>query len=762
MGRWVTSVASTAYNLAGDIELRPNLMKSVVVAHTLSGKKNSISETIRNSLQNGNAQKQRRFFRWAKDNYDYGLPEGSLGGEIAVDDAVVRAGLLPSLSLASNQHLILDEAFIDDGEAGFWVEAWIEQNYPDIAVDDYIFSYDYSTNEIVIEVTGHGTHRVNAHADLIWASNRNYGRQLLYVTYRIVTETATGLSNTGTVYYTYRLGSGNVSFDTLISASTDIGEFYPAIPLRIDNVAVDDSNFSGDYANIKKAYKKYMGSSIEPILETFEDHDDIGDMDHIFVVPGVALNTSEAIAQEYLYKFFNMLKDDQLSSKADFRAYENRNYDQRKANITWRRWNEGLKNSHHPLHGTTEPASPEVPGSPPLSALTIKMADMDEFNLKLSWAYIEESLHAGNARTYDGTTRSKLNPGQFWITKGSPLNISYSRSFWSGGELRTETQSVDYARVYLFEQTGRLTYKKLELCGLEHTNYVYGSHAVRMNASDALDEEEESAFLIPLHQPTVKELGLVKNNQLTTANSYVLINSAEHRKKKWYETGAFKVIVFVIGIVLAVFTAGGSLAAAGGLLGVNAAVSLALGFAVGSTIGLVVAAVVNQIAAMIIGALVMSAAKGVFGEKAGAIIGAIVSIGLSAGINGLNYGDGFMSGINSLLSPEKLLALTNAVGSAYTDWLAIDTAEIYERIDELEDTYEGKEEELQKLADSMLGMTNGELDPIMFTNIPESLGENPETFLARTLMTPSDMLEISNALIEKMPEITLDLDPAMV
>jgi hypothetical protein len=57
-------------------------------------------------------------------------------------------------------------------------------------------------------------------------------------------------------------------------------------------------------------------------------------------------------------------------------------------------------------------------------------------------------------------------------------------------------------------------------------------------------------------------------------------------------------------------------------------------------------------------------------------------------------------------------------------------------------------------------MTSGEINPMMLTDATEYFGETSETFLSRTLMTGSDIAELTRAMVENFAEISLELPKA--
>ena len=109
---------------------------------------------------------------------------------------------------------------------------------------------------------------------------------------------------------------------------------------------------------------------------------------------------------------------------------------------------------------------------------------------------------------------------------------------------------------------------------------------------------------------------------------------------------------------------------------------------------------------------------------------------------------------------DNLIKMTNSVSDVYTKWLNADTQAIYDSLDGLEDEYEKSMDEIENLSEEILGMTGGEINPMILTDAREHFGESSEAFLNRTLLTGSDIAMLTHAMIENFAAITLELPKA--
>lgn len=106
-GKTKIYVASSVYNLAGDIAKRPNYMKTVVIGNIVSQTGFTMADTIQSSYLNGPGIRMRLFSSWSKDHFDdkVGMAASSLSVLAKVDPDVV-ASQLPTQSGSTTLSLI--------------------------------------------------------------------------------------------------------------------------------------------------------------------------------------------------------------------------------------------------------------------------------------------------------------------------------------------------------------------------------------------------------------------------------------------------------------------------------------------------------------------------------------------------------------------------------------------------------------------------------------------------------------------------------
>jgi len=295
--------------------------------------------------------------------------------------------------------------------------------------------------------------------------------------------------------------------------------------------------------------------------------------------------------------------------------------------------------------------------------------------------------------------------------------------------------------------------------GLLHNNFVYGGNDVSITGKEALEDPEESGFIVPLNEGIYRSMSMKDSTQMATACSYMVFNCYQIVKKKWYQTGIFKIILVIVIVVVAYFTMGASLGASAGLLGTNAAVGAAIIGAGASAAAIaIVGAIANAIAALLLTKIITAGATAAFGDKWGAIIGAIASvIALQVG-SAVASGQSMASGFSNLMRAENLLKLTSAVGQGYQGYVAGAMAEMATEQQRVMDEYQSEAREIRQQWVNTFGTDRGIIDPADITDAFGVSMESVDAFLQRTLMTGSDVADMSLDLLTNFVDMTLNTD----
>ena len=188
-------------------------------------------------------------------------------------------------------------------------------------------------------------------------------------------------------------------------------------------------------------------------------------------------------------------------------------------------------------------------------------------------------------------------------------------------------------------------------------------------------------------------------------------------------------------------------------LGANLALGTSLGFA-GLTAA-IVGSVVNALAAMVLTTLIQTVSTALFGEKLGALLGAILGFVVFNVITSFTNLGSFNWA--SLFRVDNLMKLTDALANGYANYVQAGAADLAQQGQSMMEEYNKQRDQIEDLFAKNIGYANTELDPWGYSHNMNLYSETRDTFLTRTLMTGSDIADLSNGLLTDFTELTLRL-----
>lgn len=736
-------VSSVASNMAGDLTDRINYLKTTISSSIVTGNSNDLAGVLQNSYMHGPGLRMRSFFEWAQHDLNYGeigVPTMRIDGTYAIPD---YTALKTAINPYAPDLIKIYKADMGPADYTWWADWWVWNNHGEDLGKAYTSEFNNSTGEITITYAGH------------WSGSftpTDFDRNGTYLYCAFATEIGGDFGGTYPGIFIYKFGSGNADLDALaIEIVNTEGEFYPFIPLRLDNEFLSDTYYPLAYTQAKKGYKKAFGSSgtgFDKVIDKLDANPHLSDMDYAYCVFGTSLNTEDNTSKQYIYQFFhNLLMVNQLGDHTDYATYASQQATYQSQIASWEAWHTAQSNPSDPLYGTAMPAVSSAPtGKQTTITINADGPLPSNLNMQISWHYIHETFGAGLGKPGAKT-------GEVWFdTVGTDVwgNFLYGGT----GRLATDDTKSDIIRLYW--QIDSTSYKVLELGGFVHRNYIYAGKFVEISMRDALEDANESGFIVPLHKPTMRDLGLVAATQLATECCYVVINCYQVVHTSFLG-GLLKLLTFVAIIAVVVITQG---AAAPGLLGTAGSVGAALG-ATGLT-ATIIGAIINAIAAMIVLSIIQKVSVAVLGDKLGAIIGAVVGfVAVTLG-SGLMNGQSLSAAWGNMMRVDSLLQLTNAVGSGISGYIQASVMDLQHQTQELEANYTKASKEISQLYAQNFGYGNGVIDPMSLTEA--QLGnfvESASSFLARTLMTGSDIASLSMNMLTNFTSLTLDTNLSM-
>lgn len=757
-------VSSSVNKIVDDGAPRSTFMQEAIVSSTLLGDpKASVSDSILNAHLQGPRTRLRNMFTWAKANFDYAIPAARIDYNEVIDNTAVAAEILTEVySDAANTTVDVTETFIDTADEAYYAEQFIFENRPELADVEWAADFDASTGEIWIQYPQGTEYPVGTpiSSEAFTPSNFDSSNRVLVAYYNRVE----GSTLHPTRVYIYTIGSGNAALDNY-SSTLPIGEpkeFYPVLPIRIDNVSVFDNKSPAldKEADIRKAYKKAFGGDIDELISEIDSNENVADIDYAYMVFGCSLNTKSKWEKQYIFDFFRSLANYQGTSStaySEYQAANNANGYQEESfrdgsfNINVNALNIAVRSQNLPANTLRL----TVPGSAYLGA----------FDMSITWSDISEAR-------YTGVIEQDAKTGDTILTTGGQYQRRVDQDLLNA--IRVSTSTVD--EIIIKKQISKTEYIELVIKGLEHKNLIYKGKSVDITGAEALSDNEPSGFVIPLHEPTLRGMGIVRATEIARESFILVFNSYQVVKQKWYQTGLFKfILAIVIAIVVAIITVvtagtGTGPAAAGGagLLGTAASVGAFLGFQ--GLLAVAIGAAVNAIAAMIVVQLVAAVATQLFGERIGQIVAAVTSMAISLGMGPGGFSTAnFSTNLANLGSIDKLAAMTSVTADIATIIQQGRIEDIQVEIEELQDEYEDEVKRLQEQWES-LGFGNSVFDPLMLTDFsdplsqmgdsfiaPSFIGETSDQFIGRTLMTGSDLIELSQSMVSDFVDATLTL-----
>jgi hypothetical protein len=552
----------------------------------------------------------------------------------------------------------------------------------------------------------------------------------------------------------YRIGTGIADLDNLVQETEEYGQFFPMIPVRLNNKFLSDittaevPNIAEIENTVNTAYRKGTdGGRYSDLVSQINESEDLADMDYVYVMYGVSLNVIDRSARRYIYEFMKRLMISAVSNVDDAQQFTDDMEAYRLAYVAWENWRDN----------PTSPASPEpaLPAKPTLPQNEIKIQSLGgsgglniNYDIRLSWNYITETVGVGK-----GKVGAKKN--QLWLEMLDPLvqdNPLYTGQNPNFGPVSNGTATTEIMRIWW--QYEDEAYRYMDIAGLVHKNYVYAGKHVTTTAKEALDDGEESGFIIPLHYATYKQMRLVDSTQMGTACVFLVFNVYEENKKKWWQSGFFQILLVIAVAIASVYFTGG---AGFGVLGSHVAVGSTLGLT-GMTAA-IVGSVANALAAMVLSSVISELTEDM--GVLGAVLGAVITMAVSGAMSSFSAGNGFKFDFSQLMKAENIMKLMNAAGQGYTAYARSTIIDLRNDLIEFEEEANTEQRRVREQFVNEFGYGGGQIDPMMFVsdNSPV-IAESRDTFLSRTLMTGSDVAAMSRDLLNDYVELNLTLPNA--
>jgi hypothetical protein len=582
-------------------------------------------------------------------------------------------------------------------------------------------------------------------------------QQTFYVT-RVIVESQQEVSKkswSSPKLFLYQKGSGNSVLDALIVSPDATAAFLPFIPIRLDNKFLSKDYLPTIFSASKSAFRRSTGgSSLNKIISKISDNKSLSDIDYTFALFGVSLNVVEMACRQYLFTFFDQMRLLYSSQLLSVDAWQDKVEESKQSMLDFESWRLAQSDYSNPLCGTV---APTVIPTPQLPSSSIRLHSTNPelaFDYIISWSGITKE-------TLSGLGKPSAKVKDYWLEKGTSTTVTrigYG-NYSDVGQVLQPIDPVIMKAICVYFQKSDTEYEKITIYALKHRNTIHNGHYVDIDAHTALDDVEESGFIIPIHEGIFKELPIVVSTQMTTACAYLIFNSYQDVTVKWYQTGIFSTILQLGAIVLAVVSVGTATGVSIGILGSSSAVGAAIGLS--GTTALIVGAIANAIAAVIVFNIVSGVATQVFGAELGSIIASVVTFVMAnPGIIN-SFSSSISTGFSELTKASNLLKLTNAVSGGYTQYVQASIGQYAKDAESFMQKYQTESRAVSDAFYAEFGNNAGAvISPLtrIDSSSGSSSGETPSSFFSRTLLTGSEIVELTHSMLSDFSKITLSTD----
>jgi hypothetical protein len=466
-------------------------------------------------------------------------------------------------------------------------------------------------------------------------------------------------------YWTYRSGARqHPTLDLLHEPGfKGSGSYFPFVFFRSkkENMTASSRKDTSLYKTSSKMLS-YVGIDYANLGEEIHQNPDVGQIEQAVLMMGVRADSKNPLEVRYLFEYFR-----NISVLAGARV-------QAETSATRPTTVGGLLS-------TTSLSSFNTTGS---GARAITLRDRD-FKQVLSMSNIQRKVISGRIGVV-GTYSS-------YKTK-----VTKDLQFRSGMFRKLDTQVMVYRK-----QLTTSTYEEVWVHGLALKYDIWEGHSVTAKIG-------EDRLLIPIDRDIARSLPIAKREKLYLRSLHLVFNSRVTQKVKWYQRGAFKVILVIAAIVIAAYT--------------GRFEAIAAAIAAGKVLAIVLAVVTE-----IVIALAAQEAFKFVAKELGADIAMYLAIAaiMYGGVRAIQAGSLETAIVSDMLMVSS--GLSNAAGNEY-----LRMAQDYQgQLNAFNLMADQKFKELDEVRKSLETLTP--LNPFEFVGMQPFivLGESPDNFYNRTV-----------------------------
>lgn len=484
-----------------------------------------------------------------------------------------------------------------------------------------------------------------------------------------------------TGFFTYQQDSGTYPIiDQVFSLDfKDLGTYYPWVYFRVNDERVASMADITAYRHCKKV-AGYVGANFDMLDEKVHEDPDIDDVQQSMLMFGLTPGEKDPSCMEYLYKHFDLM-------------FANAIPPGKKANELIEQFDAF----------TTSPSQ--------LQVIQDKV-----FKMTFQYSGIAKQRKPGKigARgTYTSEYAVVAQDDQSFLTNG-PLGVS-----------RATVPSAQPAWIYRF-QVEDSTFEEIAVYGLRCDYQVHRKKGFGAGAT-------APELLIPIDRSVMRTISIRKKEQVLCNALHFFVSTAIIIKTPWYASGAFKIIMLVVAVVITIMSAGSTWQ------------SIVAAAALGAT------ALTITVISLIITSMAIQYGVKLFVKKFGPQIGIIAAVAAMA--------VGAYGASSNAAWGETLISVGTAMSSEVSNAFQTAIADIMNDISQFESWAKGQFDSLDD-AKEQLGLNQQYvgLEPLeMVYRVPDlRIGEEPQDFYNRTVHS-GNIGTISYDLIEFFVDTKLTL-----
>lgn len=373
-----------------------------------------------------------------------------------------------------------------------------------------------------------------------------YGRNYCVAAYYMLD--SEGSPSDNLYWWYYEVDSKKYATLTPSSTVDTENNLFPVVPLRYKNLSMTRTDVQDTELYITSAaLMNKIGIDINEVSSLLEENENVDDIDHAYIVFGVDIQTEVVASIRYLAEFFDQVSDKGQANVFSYIGEMITPSGSKKKAIDITALNKVRYQYGSVFTPTTYATNNVVWSASDGTTTTVDVTvdnSLDDFaeyglHIEVVYNYIQSEIIKGSIGDIGHATKEFIS-----ATKTSSI---YSA-----------TNNYDDSTVIFRVQIAENSYKQVTVKGLTLINHVCTNHSTVTTLSDVIDDEDEHNLVLPLHYDISKKVPSNIRNTLYQDSLLLVMNSVVVTSVKWYEKSFFKVLVAVVGVVLAVWTGGAS------------------------------------------------------------------------------------------------------------------------------------------------------------------------------------------------------------